>query len=97
MRNVRLSVSPRTTWHYFPSLFFILISPSLWIIAVVQVLALAERHWWGKWPFLPIPPGYYWRFRMLCMYNDPQRHLSASEVAGYLAWCKVMQNYLKPT
>lgn len=62
--------------------------PSLWAIAVVQVLRLAVPGWWRRWPPVPLPDPAYLRFRLQTQYGDSEREPDPSDLVAYLKWCK---------
>lgn len=66
----------------------ILIRPSLWAIAVVQVWRLAVPGWWRRWPPIPAPDPAYLRFRLQTQYGDTERDPDPSDLVAYLHWCK---------
>jgi hypothetical protein len=63
-------------------------SPRLWPTAVRQVRRLAARGWWRRWPFLPLPPRSYLRFRLLTQYGDASHDAQRGDVLNYLRWCQ---------
>jgi hypothetical protein len=64
-----VSGSPRAGWG--ASIVAVLRRPSLWGVAVRQVLGLAAPGWWRRWPLLPLPAPGYLAFRMQTAYGDP--------------------------
>jgi hypothetical protein len=62
--------------------------PSLWGIAVVQVVRLARRGWWRRPPFLPVPDREYLRFRLETQYGDPGHPIEPDDIVAYLRWCR---------
>lgn len=61
--------------------------PDLWPVAV----SFVPRHWWRRWPPLPLPPADYLRFRAETMYGaagSPERE----ELVRYLEWCRAMRS-----
>jgi hypothetical protein len=62
--------------------------PSLWGIAVVQVVRLARRGWWRRPPFLPVPDREYLRFRLETQYGDPGHRIEPDDIVAYLRWCR---------
>lgn len=60
---------------------------SLWVVGVVEARRFAKSRWWSKPPFLPIPSGAYWEFRMETIYGDPKRMPSSKDLVEYLQWC----------
>lgn len=63
--------------------------PGLWPIAAVVAWRLAPRHWWRRWPPLPVPDAAYWRFRMTTAYGgDGDASADPTDVVEYLEWCR---------
>ncbi len=62
--------------------------PSLWGIAVVQLVRLAVPGWWHRWPPIPMPDPAYLRFRLQTQYGDAEREPDPSDVVAYLHWCR---------
>jgi hypothetical protein len=66
----------------------VLVRPVLWAAAVRQVVRLAPRGWWHRWPPLPLPDREYLRFRLVTQYGDPDRPPAPGDVVTYLRWCR---------
>ena len=66
----------------------VVVRPSLWAIAVVQVVRLAAPGWWRRWPPIPMPDPAYLRFRLQTQYGDTEREPDPSDLVAYLQWCK---------
>ena len=66
----------------------VVVRPSLWGIAVVQVFRLARRGWWRHPPFLPVPDRAYLRFRLETQYGDPDHRAEPDDIVAYLRWCR---------
>ena len=62
--------------------------PRLWPVAIRQLFVLARPGWWGRPPFLPVPPADYLRFRMVTAYGDAHRRPDPHDVVVYLEWCR---------
>jgi hypothetical protein len=62
--------------------------PTLWGIALSQVVRLARPGWWKRAPFLPVPDAEYLRFRLVTAYGDPNRAPDPADVVTYLHWCR---------
>ncbi len=62
--------------------------PGLWPVALRQWRRLVPSGWWRRWPFLPVPPAEYLRFRKLTQYGDSDAAVSAVDVVNYLRWCR---------
>jgi hypothetical protein len=71
------------------------IRPSLWAIAVTQVLVLARPGWWRRWPPLPQPDPAYLRFRLQTAYGDAHRDPEPADVVTYLRWCRAYRSAVK--
>ena len=69
--------------------------PSLWPIAVGQVLRLARPGWWHRWPPVPAPDEAYLRFRLQTAYGDPSRPPEPADVVTYLEWCRSTRDLLR--
>ncbi|MFN8017899.1 MAG: hypothetical protein U0P45_07225 [Acidimicrobiales bacterium] len=68
----------------------VLVRPSLWGVAVVQLFRLAQPGWWRRAPFLPVPDRDYLAFRLETQYgSDP--HPEAHDVVTYLHWCRTFR------
>ena len=65
--------------------------PRLWPTAWAEMRALVRPRWWAKWPLLPLPSPGYLRFRLEAMYGPPGAKVSATELVGYLEWCRSMR------
>ena len=65
----------------------VLVRPSLWAVAVTQVLRLAAPGWWRRPPFLPVPDPDYLRFRLETQYGSDHEPEPA-DVVTYLHWCR---------
>jgi hypothetical protein len=62
--------------------------PTLWGVAIGQVVRLARPGWWRRAPFLPLPDAEYLRFRLVTAYGDPTRVPAPADVVAYLHWCR---------
>jgi hypothetical protein len=64
--------------------------PSLWWEACASLLRLAQRGWWRRPPFLPLPGPEYWRFRLVTAYGGEGDGdaLAPADVLAYLRWCQ---------
>lgn len=62
--------------------------PALWGVALAQLVRLAPRGWWRRWPPLPSPDPSYLRFRLQTQYGDPSREPEPADVVAYLKWCR---------
>lgn len=66
------------------------VRPSLWRIAVRQVVRHAPNGWWKRRPFLPLPDRRWMRFRSETMYGDPEHKPEPADVVAWLQWCRSM-------
>ena len=66
----------------------VLVRPALWSVAVRQVFRMAGRHWWRRWPFLPVPAPAYARFRAITQYGDPDAAPTVGDVVTWLSWVR---------
>lgn len=70
----------------------VVVRPTLWATAFVQVFRLARRRWWMTPPFLPVPTREYLAFRAVTQYGgDPVSavaSIGANDVVNYLRWCR---------
>lgn len=62
--------------------------PALWGVAIAQLVRLAPRGWWRRWPPLPSPDPSYLRFRLQTQYGDAAREPEPADVVAYLQWCR---------
>jgi hypothetical protein len=61
--------------------------PSLWWVAVRQLMRIARTRWWRRAPFLPLPDPDYLRFRLETAYGE-QVGPRPADVVSYLRWCR---------
>jgi hypothetical protein len=66
----------------------VVMRPSLWGIALTQLLRLARPGWWRRAPFLPLPDRSYVRFRLETQYGDPDHPVEPADLLAYLRWCR---------
>ena len=78
---------PGRAW-WLPVMLAVARAPQLWLTAGRQVVRLAPRGWWHRWPPLPLPDHDYLRFRLQTMYGGEGRSPDAADVLAYLSWCK---------
>ena len=62
--------------------------PVLWGVALRQAHRLADRHWWRRPPFLPVPARAYAVFRTTTQYGDPTAAPSVDDVIVWLQWVR---------
>ncbi|MDX1568732.1 MAG: hypothetical protein R3223_13075 [Longimicrobiales bacterium] len=53
--------------------------------------AFRARDWYRKFPFLPLPPRSYVRWRLETAYGDPEAIPPADDLARYLRWARRMR------
>lgn len=83
---VRASAGSGTGW--WPRAFWsVLRRPSLWAVAVGQLLRLARPGWWRRAPFLPLPDPAYLAFRLETQYGSAPE-VDPEDVVAYLRWCR---------
>jgi hypothetical protein len=67
--------------------------------AVPQLLraawAFRARGWFGRFPFLPLPPRRYLRWRLETAYGDPEHSPSDDELLRYLSWATAMRREMR--
>jgi hypothetical protein len=66
----------------------VLVRPKLWLPALGAVRRLAAPGWWRRRPFLPLPDGRLWGFRMVTAYGRSDAAPDADDVVSYLEWCR---------
>ena len=62
--------------------------PGLWLTALGAVGRLAAPGWWRRRPYLPVPDGRLWAFRMVTAYGRPDAGPDTADVVSYLEWCR---------
>jgi len=72
---------------FVPAAARVVRTPSVWGVAVRQVLAMSPPHWWRRAPFTPRPDREYVRFRTETAYG-PDARPGADDLVAYLRWCK---------
>jgi len=48
----------------------------------------AERGWWRRPPFLPMPDPEYVRFRLLTNDGDGTAVPTSQDIVRYITWCR---------
>ncbi|MEI7887714.1 MAG: hypothetical protein WCJ04_09995 [Actinomycetes bacterium] len=72
-----------------PMFLAVLSHPSLWAVALRQMLYLAPQGWWRRAPFVPVPDAAYMRFRMVTAYGgDGSTAAEPEDLITYLRWCR---------
>jgi hypothetical protein len=65
----------------------VVVKPSLWGIALHQLVVTSPAGWWRRPPFVPRPDPAYVRFRTATAYG-PDAHPGRDDLVAYLRWCK---------
>jgi hypothetical protein len=63
-----------------------LLSPSLGIALLRVAWRFRQRGWYARFPFLPLPPRDYVRWRMYTAYGDYDAVAPAEDVERYARW-----------
>ena len=66
----------------------VLVRPRLWGTAVRQAHRMAERFWWTRPPFLPVPARPLAAFRSATQYGRPDAIPTVDDVLVWLEWCR---------
>ena len=72
----------------FAVLGAVLVRPSLWVTAAVQLKRFVPDDWFRRAPFLPLPDARVLRFRVVTQYGDPEARVVPGDVVAWLRWCK---------
>ena len=64
------------------------VRPVLWGVALRQAHRLADRRWWRRPPFLPVPARAYAAFRTTTQYGDPTAAPSVDDVIVWMQWVR---------
>jgi len=72
-------------------LTLILRRPGLLPHALGAAWAFRARGWYRRFPFLPLPPREYVRWRLETAYGDPEAVPPAEDLARYLRWASSMR------
>lgn len=62
--------------------------PDLWGTALAEGRCFLPRHWWRRWPPLPLPAESWIEFRMETAYGDGKARPSEDDVVVWLEWCR---------
>jgi hypothetical protein len=62
--------------------------PDLWWTALGALRRLAAPGWWTSRPYLPLPDGRLWEFRMVTAYGRPDQIPDRADVISFLEWCR---------
>lgn len=60
--------------------------------AIRAAWAFRSRFWYRRFPFLPLPPRSYLRWRLDTAYGDPDARPPADELVRYLRWTRRMRS-----
>ncbi len=69
----------------------ILVHPSIYGIALIQMKSFARTKWYLHFPFLPIPYVPYLRFRMETLYGNDSALPPTADLIEYLKWCRMQR------
>jgi hypothetical protein len=72
---------------FIPAAVRVVLTPSLWGIALRQLAATSRPGWWRRVPFVPRPDPAYVRFRTETAYG-PDARPGRDDMVAYLRWCK---------
>lgn len=81
--------SPRTrSWASLAAALTLraLLNPRLALDVLRLAWAFRARRWYNQFPFLPIPPDEYLRWRMHTAYGDESAVPSADDVERFARW-----------
>lgn len=57
--------------------------------------AFRDRRWYRRFPFLPIPPKSYLRWRMETAFGDPDAIPDPDDLQRYLEWTARMRRQMR--
>jgi hypothetical protein len=57
--------------------------------------AFRARGWYRRFPFVPLPPRSYLRWRLETAYGDPDHRPTDGELLRYLAWTTTMRRDMR--
>lgn len=63
-----------------------LVRPRLAIDLIRLTWSFRARGWWRRFPFLPLPPREYMRWRMFTAYGDEGAIPPADDVVNFARW-----------
>jgi hypothetical protein len=72
---------------FVPGALRVVVAPSLWGVALRQLVATSPPGWWRRAPFTPRPDRAYMRFRAETAYG-PGARPGSDDLAAYLRWCR---------
>lgn len=76
---------------YLRILGAVLRRPGLVVDLVSTAWVFRARGWYRRFPFLPLPPRDYLRWRMETAYGDPDATPPPDDLARYLRWARRMR------
>ncbi len=76
---------------YAPLVGLALRRPTLLPHLVGAAWAFRRREWWRRFPFLPLPPAEYLRWRMETAYGDPEAAPPDDDLERFLRWATRMR------
>lgn len=76
---------------YLRILGMVLRRPRLVPDLLATAWAFRARDWYRRFPFLPLPPRRYVRWRMDTAYGDPAAVPPPEELARFLRWARRMR------
>jgi hypothetical protein len=62
------------------------VDPPLAVALVRVIWRFRRRNWYRRWPFLPVPPRDYVRWRMHTAYGDYDAIPPVKDVVRYARW-----------
>jgi hypothetical protein len=86
-RAVPSSQTPLPARAFISAAGRVVLTPSLWGVALRQLLATSPAGWWRRAPFAPRPDPDYVRFRTETAYG-PGARPGRDDLVAYLRWCK---------
>jgi hypothetical protein len=63
--------------------------PELWWSALGALHRMAGPGWWRVAPYLPLPAGQLWAFRMVTAYGQADAAPAPDDLISYLQWCRM--------
>lgn len=79
---------------YIRVLAAVLRRPGLLPALLGAAWAFRARDWYRRFPFLPLPPARYVRWRMKTAYGDPDAVPPPEELARFLRWARRMRRWM---
>ena len=62
------------------------VSPRLAVDLLRLAWSFRSRDWWRRWPFLPLPPRDYMRWRMFTAYGDEDAVPPVDDIVNFARW-----------